>query len=167
MTSAGSAAALMAASLLAVVGPTDPAVARTGSVAGSSSAGTLTLDWGDADSTSLARGNYAVLDPWEAGRIPALRRANPDITILMYKDVSAVVKRAHESGVYATGVSYDEAAAHPGWLLHDSAGALLEWSDYRGLYPANVANRGYQDRWAANVKAELGSGHWDGVMMDD
>jgi hypothetical protein len=133
----------------------------------SDSAGVLALDWGDLDATPEAwRGNYVVMQPWEYARIPALKEKNPHVTVLMYKDASAAVKVPHESGVYSTGVSYQE-AAQAGWLLHDQDGQIVEWSDWAGLFPTDVADPAYQDRWADNVLAELRRGDWDGVMMDD
>jgi hypothetical protein len=133
----------------------------------SASAGLLTLDWGDIDATSGAwRADYLVLQPWEGGRIAALKARNPRLKVLMYKDVAAVVRDPHESGLFATGLSYAEAAAR-GWLLTDEAGRVLEWSDWPGLFPADVGDPAYQDRWADRVLDELGAHAWDGVMMDD
>ena len=61
-------------------------------------AGVLALDWGDLDDTPNAgAGDFLVMEPWEYDRIPALRADNPHLRILMYKDASAVVKRAHET----------------------------------------------------------------------
>ena len=132
-------------------------------------AGVLALDWGDLDDTpNAAAGDFLVMEPWEYGRIRALRADNPHLRILMYKDASAVVKGAHETGIYPTGVSYQEAdARHPGWFLTDASGHRLEWSDWQGLYPMNVGKRSYQRTWAGNVLKELRAHDWDGVMLDD
>lgn len=163
------AAALLLASGAAVValGPRHDAGTPASAAAPQRSAGILTLDAGDIDATPEAwRGTYVVLQPWEHARIPALRARNPGITVLMYKDVAATRKDAHESGLRSTGVSYQEAAAHD-WLLTDRAGRPIEWSDWTGLYPADVGDPGYQQRWGTNVLAELREHGWDGVMMDD
>jgi hypothetical protein len=147
--------------------PVWQASARTWSVR--TGVGVLGLDWSDLDDTPNAgAGDYLVMQPWEYPRIRALRAANSHLRILMYKDASATVSRAHESGIYPTGVSYQEAdARHPGWFLTDPAGHRLEWSDWTGLYPMNIANAGYQDAWASNVLDELRAHDWDGVMLDD
>ncbi|MBC9733912.1 putative glycoside hydrolase [Nocardioides marmotae] len=134
-----------------------------------SGTGTIALDWGDLDRTparAIARGDYVVIQAWEHARLRALHRANPALRVLMYKDVSAVVRRPHESGVFATGLGYAE-ARRGGWLLTDARGRRLEWSDWPGLFPVDVGDRGYQDAWAANVLAELRRHPWDGVMLDD
>lgn len=128
--------------------------------------GILTLDNGDAAATRAGKADYVVMQAWEASRIPALKRANPNVEVLMYKDAAAVRKDASDTGIYSTGLSYAEAAAE-GWLLRDGGGSVIEWSDWRGLYPTNVGSRGYQDRWLSNVSAEVRRGGWDGVMIDD
>lgn len=146
------------------------ASARVGSPTWSSGNGVLTLDWGDLDKTPQAsRGDVVVMQSWEYPRIPAMRREHPGITILMYKDASAVVKEAESTtGRFPAGMGYDWVAAHhPSWFLRDRAGTVIEWSDWRGLYPMDVASSGYQRTWAANVLGELRAHRWDGVMIDD
>ncbi|WP_028642439.1 putative glycoside hydrolase [Nocardioides sp. URHA0020] len=146
-----------------------PAV-RAGSPRWATGNGVLTLDWGDLAKTPQAsRGDVVVMQSWEYPRIPALRRQHPGITILMYKDASAVVKEAESvTGRFPAGMGFAWAAAHhPSWFLRDRSGQMLEWSDWRGLYPMDVANSGYQQTWARNVIAELRAHRWDGVMMDD
>ncbi len=151
------------------VGAADGPIARAAAArtAEPRSAGILTLDSGDIDATPDAwKGGYLVLQPWEYARIPQLKAKNPQLKVLMYKDVSATRQDSHESGLFSTGVSYREAAAHD-WLLTDPAGRPLEWSDWTRLYPADVGDAGYQQRWGDNVLAELQAHGWDGVLMDD
>ena len=149
---------------------TRPPVARVGSPSWGTGNGVLTLDWGDLDKTPQApRGDVVVMQSWEYPRIPALRKKHPGITILMYKDASAVVKEAESAtGRFPAGMGYDWVAAeHPSWFLRDRTGQIIEWSDWRGLYPMDIADRGYQQTWSRNVLAELRAHQWDGVMMDD
>jgi hypothetical protein len=148
--------------------PTAGTVSVTASrAAAQRSAGILTLDGGDITATPDAwRGNYLVLQPWEFARIPALKQKNPNLKVLMYKDVSAARKDAHETGIFSTGVSYRQAEANK-WLLTDRNGRVVEWSDWTGLYPTSIGNAGYQQQWGSNVLTELRKYHWDGVMMDD
>src|SRR3954454_24403665 len=114
--SAGLAPATAAATVTRSSG--SPAGSTAGSTAARTigwnrSVGTLALEWGDLDANPRAgRGGYLVMQAWEYRRIPALKRANPHLRILMYKDVSAVVRTPDASGIYATGVSYAEAVAH-------------------------------------------------------
>jgi hypothetical protein len=142
-----------------------PAARRRSAHTGS---GVVALDWTDLDDTPrAAAGDYLVMQPWEYARIPALKAANPRLRVLMYKDAAATVVEPHETGLYPTGVGYREASAHPWWFLTDRGGHRLEWSDWRGLYPMNVANPSYQRAWGANVLAELQAHDWDGVSIDD
>jgi hypothetical protein len=145
--------------------PARPRAARAPVRSGS---GVLALDWSDLDDTPRpASGDYLIMQPWEYARIPALKAANPRLRVLMYKDAAATVVEPHETGLYPTGVGYREASAHPSWFLTDREGRRLEWSDWRGLYPMNVASRAYQRAWGDNVLAELRAHDWDGVSIDD
>jgi hypothetical protein len=145
----------------------------------SPSAGTLALDAGDWDVQPDAyRGGWVVMQPWEADRIPDLRAKNPDIEILMYQDASATDATACTAAEDGTctqdldqlpaGVGYWWAQENnPEWFLRTEEGEILEWSDYPGLHPMDIANPEYQQTWLANVRAELDSADWDGVMLDD
>ncbi len=144
--------------------------------AATGSAGVLALDWGDIDSTpDAAKGNYVVINPWERKKVAELKKANPAIKVLMYKDASATVKRAcrndactKDNWILPTGVGYHFAnQRRPGWFLHDNTGQQIEWSDWDGLYAMNIKRRSYQKAWARRVIRELRKADWDGVMIDD
>lgn len=128
--------------------------------------GLYTLDWGDLDKTRTRALDYIVMEPWEYRHIPEMKKRNPRLKVLMYKNLSATRKDSHESGMYSTGVSYAEANRN-GWLQRDDSGRPIEWSDWPDLFPADVADRGYQQRWLKNVRRDLARGRWDGVMLDD
>jgi len=120
----------------------------------------------------LARFDYVVLHAWEHGRIAALRAANPQIKVLVYKEASAVVDYMTHGGVdeplLSAGVGYGYAASsHPEWFLDDTLGRRIEWSDYPGVWQMDVGSASYQDTWLANVRGELERYGWDGVMLDD
>ena len=144
------------------------------------SAGVLTLDWGDIQSTpEAAQGNYVVMQPWEYARIPALKKQNPGLKVLMYKDVASTSKNScleddrgnctrRDTEIVPSGIGYWWAAQHRrGWFLRDTRGRKLEWSDWPGLFPMDVSNARFQRRWTRNVLTELRAHDWDGVMMDD
>jgi hypothetical protein len=145
----------------------------------SPSAGTLALDPGDWDVQPNAfRGGWVVMQPWEYDRIPALKEQNPDVRVLMYKDVTATVSNLCTTGpsgacdrdqdVLPAGVGYWWASRrHPEWFLRTAGGDELEWSDWPGLHPMDIANPGYQRAWTRSVLSELRAHDWDGVMMDD
>jgi hypothetical protein len=107
-----------------------------------------------------------ILQPWETAKLYALKAANPNVKVLMYKNVSAVSSSAGPDGIYASGVSYAEAASQR-WLLSDTSGSIFTFSGYSWLWAADIGLRGYQDAWAANVLRDVTSAPWDGVLMDD
>jgi hypothetical protein len=120
----------------------------------------------DADfSRTAARGDVVVLQEWERDRLRALKAANPQIVALMYKNLGAMT--AAEYGNAGTGISTQEAAGHPEWYLLNTAGRRFTFNDYGYLWAADIGNRAYQERWAANVAAKLKGTAWDGVLVDD
>jgi hypothetical protein len=109
---------------------------------------------------------YVVLHSDRAALIPALKAANPQLKVLVYKDMAAAVSWAGTTRLPA-GVSMAEAEANPDWFLTDTAGKRIEWCDYAGDWQMDVGKRSYQDRWAANVGADMRANGWDGVFVDD
>lgn len=144
-------------------------------------------DWGAGYGASLIRsdaevaanpqswrGGTVVLQPWQTDELARLKERNPDLTVLMYKNMSATYRSTCTDGctrdnpVVPSGVGYHWAEQHhPEWFLHDRSGTRLEWADWRGLFPMDSSSAGYQDTWAGNVLAELRAHDWDGVMVDD
>ena len=107
-----------------------------------------------------------VLHSDRASLIPALKAANPQLKVLVYKDMAAVVTWAGTTKLPA-GVGMAEAEANPDWFLTDTTGKRIEWCDYAGDWQMDVGKRSYQDRWAANVGADMSANGWDGVFVDD
>ncbi|WP_345521531.1 putative glycoside hydrolase [Nocardioides conyzicola] len=181
------ACALVAATALMLVlaplaGPLGDASAdpnTVGPAPRSPSAGTLALDPGDWDAQPDAfRGDWVVMQPWEYDRIPALKEQNPNVRVLMYKDVTATVSNACVTGptgkcdqdqeILPAGVGYWSALRdHPDWFLRTAEGDTMEWSDWPGLHPMDITNPDYQQAWTDSVVSELQAHDWDGVMMDD
>ena len=134
--------------------------------------GLLALRFGDVTGTDTSRYGVVVMNAWEAGRIPAMKAANPGVKILVYKDMSSTRSYAVSNGVddalLPTGVGYAWADRNrPEWFLTDGSGARIEWSGYPGHWWMDVGNTDYVDTWVANVSSELASAGWDGVMVDN
>lgn len=106
------------------------------------------------------------LQAWQTQELYALKAANPNITVLMYKNASSVSDSPDSSGRYATGVSYDEANAND-WLLRNTSGSPFTFNGYSTLWASDIGSSGYQQAWASNVISELNSAPWDGVLIDD
>src|ERR1051325_1010607 len=47
------------------------------------------------------RYRYVILHAWESGRIPQLKAADPNVKVLVYKDVAATVESAWSHGTAA------------------------------------------------------------------
>ena len=120
----------------------------------------------------LSRYHYVVLNSWDAPLLPALKAANPGLKALVYKNLSFTMSYTCSGGVdnrYLTaGVGYCDADRnHPNWFLTDSGGSRLNSYYFQQAWMMDVGNSNYQARWLSNVLADVRSGGWDGVMLDD
>ena len=142
-----------------------PAAAVAKPVAGQAR---IAINWEahNADfSRTAERDDVVVLHEWEKDRLRALKAANPRITVLMIKNLSSMT--AAEFGNAGTGISTQQAADHPEWYLLNTSGKRFTFNDYDYLWAADIGDRDYQVRWAANVAAKLKADPWDGVLVDD
>ena len=123
----------------------------------------------DPHPTQTARRNsYVVLQAWETKLAARLKAANPNLSVLVYQNLSAMAKGTNSAGLSSSGVSYSEAnTAHPHWFLKDANGSRIAEENYPWLWMADIGNFSYQQQWTANVLHTLESGPWDGVFMDD
>src|SRR5215210_2384158 len=119
-------------------------------------------------SQTASREQYVILQAWQQDRMRALKAANPNIRVLVYKNLSFSAASTSTSGFASTGVKYGEAdAGHPEWFLLNTSGQRFTSNGYGYLWAMDVGSAGYQQRWADNVISELTSQGWDGVFMDD
>ncbi len=122
---------------------------------------------GNADySQTGTRNNVLVLQSYQVPLMQRLKAANPNLKILIYKDLSGMVERDQWGGV-STGVATQDAATHPEWFLQNTSGQRFTFRYYNWIWAADIGNAGYQQKWADNVLAEMGNKGWDGVFMDD
>ena len=118
-------------------------------------------------SQTAGRSNVVVLHEWEKAKLHSLKAANPSMKVLMYKNLSSMLA-ASSNGNASTGVTTQEAASHPEWYLTSkTTGTKFNFWGYDYLWAADIGDRSYQDRWAANVLAKLKADSWDGVFVDD
>jgi hypothetical protein len=120
----------------------------------------------------LSRYRYVVLNSWDAPLLPALKAANPGLKALVYKNLSFTMSYTCAGGVdkryLNAGVGYCDADQnHPEWFLTDPASSRLNSYYFQQAWMMDVGNPGYQARWLSNVLADVRSGGWDGVMLDD
>jgi hypothetical protein len=119
-----------------------------------------------------SRYDYVILHSWEAGLIGNLKAQNPNVKVLVYKNLSATFSYSCRNGVddasLPAGVGYCWAAANsPSWFLTDTGGRRIEFCDYTGLWLMDVGDPGYQQQWLERVSADALSKGFDGVMLDD
>jgi Hypothetical glycosyl hydrolase family 15 len=120
----------------------------------------------------LSRFQYVIVNAWNHDLISRLKAKNPEIKLLVYKDMSSARSYACRDGaddeLLPAGVGYCWADANrPDWFTTDPAGNRIEWSAWPGSWQMDVGDPGYQDAWAANVLAELRRYGWDGVAIDN
>ena len=122
--------------------------------------------------TEAKRRGHIVLNAWEGALIPKLKKANPDIQVFVYKDLTSTRSYACRNGVddthLPTGVGYCDADAnHPEWFLLDPRGQRFEYGGYPGHWQMDVGNPAYQNAWARDVVAGSTEAGFDGVLMDN
>jgi Hypothetical glycosyl hydrolase family 15 len=135
--------------------------------AGSNSTAVYRICSGCASSgTDFSHYQYVILHAWDYAMIPALKRANPQIKVLLYKDVSVTVDYGGEQGLIPAGVDWAYANSnHPEWFSHKNSARIETY--YGGDWQMNVGMAGYQDMWASNVITDATAHGWDGVFGDD
>ncbi|HVW48644.1 MAG TPA: putative glycoside hydrolase [Solirubrobacterales bacterium] len=116
-------------------------------------------------STAAARNGYVVLQAWQTERMHELKRQNPNLKVLVYKNLGFAAQGAGPEGLYSSGVGYEEAKS--AWFLQNTEGRPFTGEGYPWLWAMDVGNREYQEKWTANVVSELTSKGWDGVELDD
>jgi hypothetical protein len=116
---------------------------------------------------SARRQGFVILHAWQQDRMQALKAANPELKVLVYKNLS-FSNYMTNSGFSASGVPGAEAdREHPEWFLRNTSGERFTSWSYGWSWAMDVGSPSYQQRWADNVIAELRSRGWDGVFMDD
>jgi Hypothetical glycosyl hydrolase family 15 len=117
--------------------------------------------------SSGQRLEYVVLQDWQANRMRALKTVNPNLKVLVYKNLLASQTPAPD-GFSATGVTYEEAnAAHPGWFLQNRDSQRFTLRNYPYQWAMDIGESGYQQRWGENVVADVKAQGWDGVFIDN
>ena len=170
---AAAVAITVAAALPLTAGLTSPAAAATG---GTTAAGTvnppvlwysLTRTPSNADLRFAASNvRVVVLNAWDGAAAAYIHSLNPAVTVLAYKDLASTRQyaAAHDYE-QPSGVRYEESPES--WFAHDNKGNRIQWGDFDGHFQMAVWNTTYQNRWAAEVTDEIGSGSFDGIVADN
>jgi Hypothetical glycosyl hydrolase family 15 len=110
------------------------------------------------------RARVVILQGEQAPLMRRLKARNPALRVLLYRDLSGMVRR-DRSGSVAAGVATQD--ARPEWFLRNTRGRRFTFRDYSWIWAADVGNTAYQRVWANNVTRELRAEGWDGVLIDD
>lgn len=129
----------------------------------------------DADIELAARRyQVVVLNAWELDALHKLRELNPDVKVLVYKDLSST--RNYEGAVIGdqdapllpTGIGYYAAErGNPEWFALDSAGSRIGWEGFPQHWQMTVWDTNYQQAWTDAVTEEVVREGWDGVLADN
>jgi hypothetical protein len=122
-------------------------------------------DFTDLQRTA-ARNGYVVLQAWRLDELHAIKAANPNVKVLVYKNLSFASAGSDPSKLASTGVTYAEADQN-GWFLNNTSGERFTSGGYGWLWAMDVGDPAYQQRWASNVVNEVQRNGWDGVLLDD
>ncbi|MDF0530661.1 putative glycoside hydrolase [Tsukamurella sp. 8F] len=129
----------------------------------------------DSEIDSLGpRMSVVVLNPWEMDAKARLRKVNPQIRVLMYKDLASTrnypgtVDDGADARLLPSGVGYMQAQRHhPQWFATDTVGQRIEWGQFSRHWQMAVWDPTYQRAWTNAVTAEAVRDNWDGVLADN
>ncbi|QFZ24199.1 hypothetical protein EKG83_12780 [Saccharothrix syringae] len=118
--------------------------------------------------------DVVVLNATETSALRRLKRLNPDVKVLVYKDFSSVrnypgaVIGDSDAPFLPSGIGYFAAQRdHPHWFAVDSADQRIEWKSYPKHWQMTVWDQDYQKAWTEAVTAEVVREGWDGVLADN
>jgi hypothetical protein len=111
------------------------------------------------------RESYVILQCWETGRLHELKAADPNLRVLVYKDLAFSGPGNGADATSASGVGAEEVPES--WFLKNTSGQKFTSWSYDWLWAMDVGAVAYQQRWYENVIGELEANGWDGVFIDD
>jgi len=104
--------------------------------------------------------------PRNVAFLQEVRRYNPTITALMYRELFCVQR--FETELQETVGSWDWIDAnHPEWFQLDLQGRRVEIPDYPGRWLMDWRNTEWRAFWIEKTLRDVQEGGWDGVFADD
>jgi hypothetical protein len=120
------------------------------------------------------RYDVVVLNATETAAMRKLHELNPEIKVLVYKDLSSTrnyrgaVDGDTDATWLPTGIGYKAAERdHPEWFALDTHERRIEWRGYPKHWQMTVWDPDYQQAWTTAVTAEVTREGWDGVLADN
>ncbi|MEV6640572.1 putative glycoside hydrolase family 15 protein [Amycolatopsis sp. NPDC051371] len=120
------------------------------------------------------RYQVVVLNADQSAAMRHLRELNPQVKVLVYKDLSSTrnypgaVDGGRDAAFLPSGIGYVAAQQnHPDWFATDQNGRRIEWQGYPKHWQMAVWNADYQQAWTDAVVAETTREGWDGILADN
>ncbi len=126
-----------------------------------------TYAYSSTQSVAQDAGHYQVmvLQATDGWMVPALHAANPKLKILVYQH--PWYSKPSDPAAWTVCTPYpSDAANHPDWFLHDSAGHVIP-TVIPGQFFMDPANPSYQQACFANAIALAKKYGFDGVYLDE
>src|SRR5215475_480129 len=79
-------------------------------------------------STAASRNGYVVLQAWQTERMHELKRQNPNLKVLVYKNLGFSSSSVGPEGRFSSGVGTPE--AKPSWFLKNTSGQSFTGEGY-------------------------------------
>jgi hypothetical protein len=128
--------------------------------------------------------SIVVLNSWSFRLIPILKRANPDVSVWVYKNLSGIRsddcttsqgncrdcrRGITDSQFLSSGMGYCWTIRHhPRWFLRSSLTRRpFEFRHYPDIWATDYGSNAYLRRWTWNVVADVRAHGWDGVEVDN
>ncbi|WP_306745150.1 putative glycoside hydrolase family 15 protein [Saccharothrix yanglingensis] len=118
--------------------------------------------------------DLVVLNATETLALRRLKRLNPKVKVLVYKDLSSTrnypgaVIGDVDAPLLPSGLGYVKTQRdQPHWFAVDTTDARIEWNGYPKHWQMTVWDPAYQKAWTDAVTAEVVREGWDGVLADN
>ncbi|MGM1060847.1 putative glycoside hydrolase family 15 protein [Saccharothrix sp. Mg75] len=118
--------------------------------------------------------DLVVLNATETVALRRLKKLNPKVKVLVYKDFSSTrnypgaVIGDVDAPLLPSGLGYMKTQReHPQWFAVDTEGQRIEWKGYPKHWQMTVWDPAYQKAWTDAVTAEVVREGWDGVLADN
>lgn len=124
--------------------------------------------------SAARRYQVVVLNADQGAAMRRLHQLNPQVQVLVYKDLSSTrnypgtVDGGQDAVYLPSGIGYVDAQEHhPDWFAVDDRGKRIEWQGYPKHWQMTVWNPDYQQAWTDAVVAEVKREGWDGILADN
>ena len=110
---------------------------------------------------------YIILQSSMHASVAAIKAANPNTKVLMYKNASFMESGCQYAPYMGSGLNTCDANnGHQDWYLTRNGQPFVA-PDYTYLYWADIGDASYQQAWLSSVSSVAKANGFDGVFLDD